>query len=446
MAITFIQRLGTIGLWLLLSSAAWAQGPNPAYYYLPNTDLPWAHCSVCMEGGSTLKIPFYPVVTSGIRSAPMGIGNYNQDVSVQGLVVFIGNGIVKEGEWNSYQGRRRSYTSGDLDVTGKVVLFCYDFPDKTHTKFKEEIPLSTRILEAASRNAAAVIVFSHQNPVPFLLLEFEEEADIPDIPVISISKESFLNMLLCDFDVDGTSLLKQWEETGEPPQSVELSAKIHLEIEGNFAKAETENFLIRFRKSVFSKEEMEETVEVNEKSLRFLRECFQEDKDLKWKRLFVVYFRDFDSKVFYTHHMGWGKAGEEGVFMIYKGGVPDFGLAVHENTHILSRLNWGDSTSFVNEGLGKYTEALATDRDKNHLQVIEFLKENNLFPLQEMVNFNIGPSGMKTHAWTPCGKKTDWPGRASSPEETDDGFLENGVWKAFTRTGKRMASLVEKRV
>lgn len=88
--------------------------------------------------------------------------------------------------------------------------------------------------------------------------------------------------------------------------------------------------------------------------------------------------------------------------MIYKGGVPDFGLAVHENTHILTRLNWGDSTSFVNEGLGKYTEALTTDRNKNHLQVIQFLKENNLFPLADMVNFNIGPSGTKTRVAYPA--------------------------------------------
>jgi hypothetical protein len=393
----FIRIMGMIGLWLLLPSSTWAQGPNPAYYYHPDTDLTWAKCFIVMEGNSQLKIPFYPVVTSGIRRAPMGIGNYDQDILVEGPVVFVGNGIVKEELWNSYRGRRRNYTSGDIDVAGKVVLFCYDFPDKIHKEVRREIPLSVRIQEAASRNAAAVVVFSHRDQSPFLMVNFSKEAEIPNTPAIAINEKSFLDILLCDFDVDGASILKKWEETGEPPHAVELSAKIRIKIEGNFAKAETKNFLIRFRKDVFSEEEMEETVKVNEKSLRFLLDCFKADKDLLWKRLFVVYFRDFDSKVFYTHHMGWGKAGEEGVFMIYKGGgVPDFGLAVHENTHILTRLNWGDSTSFINEGLGMYTEALATDKDKNHLRVIQFLIENNLFPLGEMVNFNIGPSGLKT--------------------------------------------------
>jgi len=392
----FIRVIGVIGLWLLLSLSTWAQGPNPAYYYHPDTDLPWAQCFLFMEGGSQMKIPFYPVVASGVRRAPMGIGNYDQDIFVEGPAVFVGNGIVKEELWNSYYGRRRDYTSGDIDVTGKIVLFCYDFPDNIHNDVQREIPLSVRIQEAASRNAAAVVVFSHRDQSPFPMVNFSKESEIPNIPVIAINEKSFQDILLCDFDVNGASLLKKWKETGEPSHAVELSAKIRIKIEGNFAKAETENFLIRFRKDVFSEEEMAETVKVNEKSLQFLLDCFKEDTDLKWQRLFVVYFRDFDSKVFFTHHMGWGKAGEEGVFMIYKGGVPDFGLAVHENTHILTRLNWGDSTSFLNEGLGKYTEALATDKDKNHLRVIQFLKEKSLFPLQDMVNFNIGPSGLKT--------------------------------------------------
>ncbi len=392
----FIRIMGVTGIWLLLSLSTWAQGPNPAYYYHPDTDLPWAQCFLFMEGDSQMKIPFYPVVTSGIRRAPMGIGNYDQDIFVEGPVVFVGNGIVKEELWNSYFGRRRDYTSGDIDVAGKVVLFCYDFPDKIHNKAQREVPLSVRIQEAASRDAAAAVVFSHRDQSPFLMVNFSKESEIPNIPAIAINEDSFQDILLCDFDVNGASLLKKWEETGEPPHAVELSAKIRLKIEGNFAKAETENFLIRFRKDVFSEEEMNETARVNEKSLQLLLDCFKEDKDLRWKRLFVVYFRDFDSKVFFTHHMGWGKAGEEGVFMIYKGGVPDFGLAVHENTHILTRLNWGDSSSFLNEGLGMYTEALATDKDKNHMRVIQFLKEKSLFPLEDMVKFNIGTSGLKT--------------------------------------------------
>jgi hypothetical protein len=88
--------------------------------------------------------------------------------------------------------------------------------------------------------------------------------------------------------------------------------------------------------------------------------------------------------------------------MVYKGGLLDFGLAVHENTHILTRLNWGDSSSFLLEGCGKYTEALATDKDKNHSQVIRYLKDGKLFPLEEMVLFELGPAGLKTEIGYPA--------------------------------------------
>lgn len=392
----FIRLTGLIGLWLSLSFGTRAQGPSPAYYYNPAAEIPWARCSVYQEGGSRLKIPFLPVVSVNYRRAPLGINNYSKDVCVEGPVVFIGNGIFKEKVWNSYRGKRRNYTTGDIDAAGKAVVFCYDFPDKIAEQLKKEIPLTERISEAASRNAAAVLIFSHRDQSPFLTASYTKESEIPDIPVISITRKSFHDIFLSDFDVDAESILKKWEETGQPPEAVELSAKLHLEIEGAFEKAETDNFLIRFRSGVFSKEEMEKTVDINEKSLRFLFECFAEDKELAWNRLLTVYFRGFDSKVFYTHHMGWGLASEEGTFVIFKGGVPDFGLAVHENTHILTRLNWGDSSSFVNEGLGKYTEALATDKDKNHRSVINFLKDSQLFPLKEMIDFSIGSSGLKT--------------------------------------------------
>ncbi len=439
--LTNVRFLGLVCLWLVLPLRAWPQGPDPAYYFHPATELSWAQCYVWMEGGSRMKIPFIPVVVTGFRRAPMGIGSYSRDVKVDGPVVFIGDGIVKEGVWNSYKGRKKDYTSGDIDVAGKVVLFSCDFPDKLQEVTKEDVPLSARIAEAASRRAAAVLVFSHKGSGSFLTVDYEKESDIPDIPVISISEKSFLDILLCDFDVDGESILKEWEESGTPPDGVELSAKIHLEMEGNFTKAETENFAILFRREMFSEQEMQESVKVNERALQFLFDCFKEDKELQWKHLNSVYFRDFDSKFFYTHHWGWGLAGEEGVFMVYRGGVPDFGMAVHENTHILTRLNWGESTSFINEGLGKYTEALATDKDKNHLAVIQFLKEGQLFPLKDMVNFYIGPSGLKTLVGYPASgsfiaflmdryglqsvkKLTRLEGRTSQEKEKRDSWTE----------------------
>ena len=57
------------------------------------------------------------------QHAPAGINNYSQNVNVDNSIVFVGNGIVKENVWNSYIG-----TLGEIDVEGKFVMFCYDFP------------------------------------------------------------------------------------------------------------------------------------------------------------------------------------------------------------------------------------------------------------------------------------------------------------------------------
>jgi len=252
----------------LFSYHAWAQGPSPALYYDSGINLPWAECYAYQEGGSRLKLPFLSVVSSKFRCAPLGIGNYSRDVMVEVPVVFIGNGIIKENTWNSYRGRKRDYLTGNIDVSGKAVMFCYDFPDNIEKQIKNEFSLAKRIAEAASRNAAAVILFSSRQKAPFLTVNYDIESDIPEIPVITVTQKSALDLLLYDFDVDSKSLLSQWEESGQPPQSVELSAKIHLKIQGNFDKAETKNFLIRFRGAVFSKEEMEKTVIQHRSSMK----------------------------------------------------------------------------------------------------------------------------------------------------------------------------------
>jgi len=95
-------------------------------------------------------------------------------------------------------------------------------------------------------------------------------------------------------------------------------------------------------------------------------------------------------------------AGPEGIFNIYRGETSNYGLAVHENTHKLIYLNWGKSSSFMDEGLAMYTQALATNKDKNHRAVQKFIKENKLFPLGKMVSFQIGKGGPETMASYPA--------------------------------------------
>jgi hypothetical protein len=397
-------RIGSIvlasSLCISIFHGAWAQGPLVSYYYNPSTELTFASCVLYQEGGSRQKIPFLPVVGRDFRRAPLGTNNYSQDVHVKGPIVFIGHGIVLENQYNSYVGRRKDYTSGEIDVAGKIVMFCVDFPDSLGKK--HQIPLEHRIAQAASRRAAGVILFSCESDYPFLYAQFESESEIPNIPAITITKQSAVDILF-SAGQDGNALFEEWEETGEPPLSRELISKLELKIEGCFEKVESDHFLFRFRSEVIPKNEMKALVETNEKAVKFVFDYFEALEKPRWERKMNVYFRDFDSKIFYTHHWGRGLACDEGVFMVHPGGVPDFGMAVHENTHIYMYLNWSDeSTSFMSEGIAKHVEAMATDREENHRMTVDFLKSQELFPLEELLPHNIGIAGAKTTVGYPA--------------------------------------------
>lgn len=190
-----------------------AQGPSPKYYYKPSIELSWAQCYLHMGGGSKQKIPFLPVTDYRFRG-PSGTEGYTKDVDIDAPVVFIGNGIVKENRWNSYSGIRLDYTSGDIDVTGKIVLFCYDFPDKINEEMKEEVTLENRIEEAAARKAAAVMLFSHNKEYPFLRINHSKNRVSSHIPVISITRSSAVD-ILDSIGFDAESYLKDWETSGK---------------------------------------------------------------------------------------------------------------------------------------------------------------------------------------------------------------------------------------
>ncbi len=402
---TMSSRSGHVFLSLYLiilhATGVWAQGPQVSYYYNPATELTWAECYTYQEGGSRQKISFLPVVSRGVHRCPLGISNYRKDVDVDGVLVFVGNGIVREGVWDSYAGKKSGFISGDIEIEGNVVMFCYDFPDRINQQYGKAVPLTKRISEAGARKAAAVVLFSNSEPYPFLYASYEKESDIPDIPVITITRNSALT-ILNSAGMDGEALFEEWEQSGQPPASRDLITRLHLKIKGNFDTVETTNFDIRFRSETVSQEEMQALAQTNEQAVTFLLDCFKEDKNLKWQKEFIVYFRGYDSKVFYTHHWGMGLSSAEGIFNVQKGGAPAFGLAVHENTHTLTSVNWGGSSSFLSEGVAKYAEALATDKDANHLQTVKYMKEGKLFSLEEMVTFSIGTGGLQTRVGYPA--------------------------------------------
>ncbi len=436
---------GLLGTW----QDSQAQGPTASYYFHPQTELSWARCEVRLGGGSRQKIPFLPVVCSSFRHAPMGIGNYDKDISLEDPLVFVGNGIPGEGALDCYAGKRADDTDGRIDVSGCIVLFCYDMAGGVEAKLGNEFPLSRRISEAAARKAAAVVVFSSTKEFPFPTVGYDREEQILDIPVIAVTKGSILS-ILASAGEDGEALLKNWAESGHPPGSRVLISRLSLEIKGRFERLETENFLFRFLKESIPGDQMAELARVNERALTLLRKLFEEEKNLRWIKSPATYFSDYDIKLFYTHHWGLGWATPEGTSMVHGGGAPNFPLAAHENAHILIALNWGGSSSFLSEGIGRYAEAEAGDRDENDRATIQYLKRGKLFRLREMLSFAIGMPGLETEVGYPAsGSFVKFLIRSHGLDSlkqayqlvarTEDGGKSDDVWRKAS--GKTLADL-----
>ncbi len=350
-----------------------AQGPTLSYLADPGTELPWAECNVHFEGGSKHRIPFLPVVNS--RWAPCGTDKYTRDIRLDGQLVFVGDGVVRNGS-DPYRG---------IDVNGKVVMFSCDFPDSKHPGLEKEHPLERRVGEAVSRKAAGIVVFSWGEEYPFP--RYRDTDGIPEIPIIAVNRRS-AEIMLASAGLNAESVFKAWKSQGEFRPSV-LISRLMLRIDGDFGRVSRDNFDVYYERARIAADKVSALVDVNERSVKFILDLFKADSPA-WRKSFTAYFRDYDSKLFFTHHWGAGASSDVGIFMVFDGSVPSFGLAVHENTHMLIGENWGDSTSFLNEGLGKYAEAMATDPAANDGATAAFLKESKLVPLEKMLTMTIG--------------------------------------------------------
>jgi hypothetical protein len=120
-----------------------------------------------------------------------------------------------------------------------------------------------------------------------------------------------------------------------------------------------------------------------------------DDTGVTWTKSPTVYFRGHDAKVFYTLHWGAGLADATGSYLLYSE-QPDFGLVVHEHTHSLFDRLWGETVSFLTEGLAMYAQAQATDPMLCHRRTRE-LRENGVsVPLETLLEHDIGTPGKAT--------------------------------------------------
>ncbi len=382
----------TLIFFLISPLSTYAQGPNLSMYYDPGTELPWAECYVYLEGGTKMKIPFLPVVDQSY-CGPFGTNRYTNDIDVDGQLVYINNGIINNDE-NCYLGRRLDYTYGELDVRDKVVIFCYDFPGAEDKRQNIKDILLESISNASKGGALGAILFSYSSEYPSLRLHSANKPELLSFPVITITKESAV-AIFGTSESNVNKIITDWEKKGGS-DSFELISKIHIHIDGEFSKVNSPNFSIIARKGMVSGETLKNMSEINERSLKLIKKTFEPVKDNRWNLLNLTYFADFDSKIYYTRHWGFGLANDAGVFSVLKGGESDYRLAAHENTHIFTYLNWGKSSSFFTEGLGKYVEVLTGNNDQNHEETLEFILNEDMFPLSKMIDYQIGRPGKET--------------------------------------------------
>ena len=372
---------------LLSAPSQFAQGPTLNFLTDPDTDLGFAACHIYFDGGSRRKIPFLPVVNA--KGAPCGSKRYSIDVRLRAPIVFVGDGIVREQKSNPYTG---------LDVTGKVVMMSFDFPDKARPD-SVEVTMEERIREAVNRKAAGVLLFSVLQENPFPRYRENEVEKIPEIPIIVINKR----IAAVIFASDGRNpeeTFQAWETEGKFRPG-ELIAKLDLRMDSKFDMIDTDNFIFAFQPGI-PHAQAQALSKINERAVSFILNLFKET-DPRWRKTFTAYFKGYDAKVFYVHHWGRGLSNDAGIFMWFDGTVPDFGLAAHENAHMLIGQNWGGSSSFLSEGIGKYAEAMATDKGSNHRISQRNFKEGKLFPLSEMVKISIGRDARTNIAYPAAG-------------------------------------------
>ncbi len=422
-----------------------AQGPLPEYYYAPETELGFATCWIKFTGGSRSKIPFLAVVDRSLRT-PLGIGDYERDLQLQGRVVFIGDGVVLDDDRNCYDGRRADYSVGAIDVTGQAVLLCLDC-SKTDDA---PPPLGQRLAWAVERGAVAAAVFSVERDTPTLTVDTVSFPGASNIPAVTITKDSALR-LLASAGENGRALINEWEETGDPPFSRELISTLELSLQGRFDIYKSPRFSYRFLKEALSPQQVEEMSTYSEQALTFISELLPVSDDRVWPAAVTTFFPDFDSKVFYTLHWGMGLSTDAGTFMVWGSGIPSYDLIVHETAHLYTSIFWSQhSSSFLHEGLAMYAQAQAVDPDQDHREIAGLLKAMSMLPLAEIVDHQIGMPGKKTDIGYPAsgsfvGFLTDRYGQEKVREayvlegRTDDKRNRQTTWSLVF--GKTLAEL-----
>ncbi len=369
-----LKNLTTALFSLGIICQGFSQCPDREYYYSAETEIPWASCYVYQAGGSRIKIPFLPAVYD--KKAPFGTFCFTKDIALDLKIIFAGDGKVSDPDYNPYS---------DIDATGKAVLICANFPDTLNKETKSKIGIPDCLNQAIKHGAKAVVIADF-NEVPFSYKISQEYLDM-EIPVIVIDKKG-ISKILQSAGRNPENIFNQWKSTGTFT-SQELICNIRIDVQGKFNHLMKSNFNFYYPNGNFNLKYIEALSEENDKSVDFLVGLFKEI-GLRWEKTMVVYFSGYDIKSFYTLHCGRGLSNEKGVFIVLDTTRQEYKLIVHENAHKLFSDNMGDNSSFISEGIAMYAQAEADNKMANHRTALNYLKQNKLYPLEKMMDFNIG--------------------------------------------------------
>lgn len=372
------SRPDTLTVLLLIfgTSNAVGQGPSPDYFHDLGSQIPWAECVAYQPGGSSQRIPFIPAIVTAPIQAPAGTQGYSRDVRFDSDIVFLG-----EGQAGSADGADQT-----PNIEGAVALVSLE--STSSATFEE------RVMTLARRGAVAVAVFPKERRVFYPVLKPERMEDFEDlVPVIALSHDT-VTRLFAAHSPFGEQDLQRWIAGGEAPRLERMVPRVRCFFEGRFRRLESPGFVFLSRQSSLDEVEAAELLRVNEQSVAFLLELF-DGAGVSWTKTPTVYFRGHDAKVFYTLHWGAALANATGSYLLYSG-EPDFGLVVHENTHSLFDRSWGETTSFLAEGLAMYAQAQAVDSMLCHRRTNELRQRGASVPLENLLDHEIGTPGKVT--------------------------------------------------
>jgi len=362
---------------IVISLNVFAQGPKLSYYHKPSTELAWASCYIKAEKGLKQKIGFFPIINEK-TNCPIGLENYSRDINIDKALVYLS---VNSGET----------LENKQSIKDKIVMLCdylYDGGDiKPVARMLEE-----KIEYAIENKAAGIIIISSKNKTPLYTVNLDKE-----LPVIAITDKTAITI----FESAGIDYKETIKNNKKTPILTHLPVRLSLKIDGKFRIIETEKFRYKYLQDSFTQAEMNQQVTINEQSVEYILKLFKE-LDFKWTKENIYYFGNYASKIFYTGYWGIGFSCDAGVYNVFFNKEASYKLSVHENTHSLLRKNSLTFSSFFDEGIARYAEAMAANKDLNNKKTIELIANKKLRPLEEMLDYNIGSDPQETEIGYPA--------------------------------------------